>query len=50
LDYSIAITGKAFNYLIKTPSMKAVLHNVLIKGQIFARMTPDDKAKLVESL
>jgi cation-transporting P-type ATPase 13A2 len=30
--------------------MKAVLHNVLIKGQIFARMTPDDKAKLVESL
>lgn len=50
LDYSIAITGKAFNYLINSPSMKAVLHNVLIKGQIFARMTPDDKAKLVESL
>jgi cation-transporting ATPase 13A2 len=50
LDYSIAITGKAFNYLIQTPSMKAVLHNVIIKGQIFARMTPDDKAKLVESL
>ena len=32
------------------PQYKAILHHVLIKGQIFARMTPDDKAKLVESL
>ena len=49
-DYAIAITGKAFNYLLQQESLKAVFQNVLMKGQIFARMTPDDKAKLVESL
>jgi cation-transporting ATPase 13A3/4/5 len=42
--FAIAITGKAFNYLLKDPSMKAVIQQVLLRGQVFARMTPDDKA------
>jgi cation-transporting ATPase 13A3/4/5 len=48
----VAITGKAFNHLINDtdPSQQAVLKQVLIKSQIYARMSPDDKAKLVEKL
>jgi cation-transporting P-type ATPase 13A2 len=42
--FAIAISGKAFNYLIKDSAMKALLQQVLLRGQIFARMTPDDKA------
>lgn len=49
-EFSIAITGKAFHYLRDTPSLKAILLYVLRNGRIFARMTPDDKARLVEEL
>lgn len=49
-DFTIAITGKAFNLLLKDESLLAVLQQCLLKGQIFARMSPDDKAKLVERL
>jgi cation-transporting P-type ATPase 13A2 len=48
----VAITGKAFNLLLNDPEpqQQAVLKQVLIKSQIYARMSPDDKAKLVEKL
>ena len=48
--YSIAITGKAFNHLVYSLSEQATLHRVLFKAQIYARMSPDDKAVLVEQL
>jgi magnesium-transporting ATPase (P-type) len=48
--YSLAITGKAFNHLVKSPSDQATLHRVLFKAQIYARMSPEDKAALVEQL
>jgi len=46
------LTGKAFNYLLTSddPANQAVLKQVLLKAQIYARMSPDDKAKLVEKL
>lgn len=49
-DYSVALTGKAFNILLNDPSQSSVLKQVLFKAQIYARMSPDDKAKLVEML
>ena len=48
--FSIAITGKAFDYLRNEPNLRAVYLQVLYSGKIFARMTPDDKARLVEQL
>jgi cation-transporting ATPase 13A3/4/5 len=30
--FAIAITGKAFNYLVNDPAMKAVLQQVLLRG------------------
>ena len=47
-NYGVAITGKAFDILINDPKQKAVLKKVLLKAQIYARMSPDDKARLVE--
>jgi cation-transporting ATPase 13A2 len=48
--YAIAITGKAFNMLLNDPDSTPILNQVLLKAQIYARMSPDDKAKLVEKL
>jgi len=42
------LTGKAFNILLNDPDQAKVLKQVLFKAQIYARMSPDDKAKLVE--
>lgn len=47
-EYSVALTGKAFHCLLNDPDSKVVLKQVLFKAQIYARMSPDDKAKLVE--
>lgn len=30
--FAIAITGKAFNYLVNDPAMKAVLQQVILRG------------------
>jgi len=49
-NYSIAITGKAFNHLVSDPDQQQILQRVLLKAQIYARMSPDDKATLVEKL
>ena len=47
---AIAITGKAFNYLVHNPLKQHILQRILIKAQIYARMSPDDKATLVDRL
>ena len=46
----MAITGKAFNLLVQDPAEKVTLQRVLLKAQIYARMSPDDKATLVANL
>jgi magnesium-transporting ATPase (P-type) len=46
-EFSLAVTGKAFNFLLSSPKMEYVLQEVLMLGQVFARMSPEDKAKLV---
>jgi len=46
----VAITGKAFHFLLSKPEYKNTLLRVLIRGQIFARMSPNDKAMLVDKL
>ncbi|KAI9226977.1 MAG: P-type ATPase P5 type [Piptocephalis tieghemiana] len=57
--YELAVTGTAFQRLIHqathlrgTEGLHAVrlLHRVLLKGQIFARMSPEEKAELVERM
>jgi magnesium-transporting ATPase (P-type) len=49
-DFSVAITGKAFDLILNDPGQESILQKVLYKAQIYARMSPDDKAKLVEKL
>ena len=49
-EYAIAITGRAFNLLIEEENYFSVMNQVLLKCQIYARMSPDDKATLVERL
>jgi cation-transporting ATPase 13A3/4/5 len=49
-NYSLALTGRAFNLLVSESEMKPLLNRVLLKAQIYARMAPEDKALLVSSL
>lgn len=49
-NYGVAITGKAFDILVNDPDSQHILKKVLLKAQIYARMSPDDKAKLVNLL
>lgn len=48
--YEIAMTGAAFEYLrTSTDDLDwRILKNVCIKGKVFARMSPEGKAFLVE--
>ncbi len=50
--YSLAFTGKAFDYLIKhDPKCKQQkTRDLLQKAVVFARMSPDGKAQLVDAL
>ncbi|RKF82377.1 putative cation-transporting ATPase [Golovinomyces cichoracearum] len=48
-DYSIAITGDVFRWVVDF-APEDILHKVLVYGQVFARMSPDDKSELVEKL
>ncbi|TQS36863.1 hypothetical protein Golomagni_02679 [Golovinomyces magnicellulatus] len=48
-DYSIAITGDVFRWVVDFAPID-ILHKVLVYGQVFARMSPDDKSELVEKL
>ncbi|RKF63313.1 putative cation-transporting ATPase [Erysiphe neolycopersici] len=47
--YSIAISGDAFRWIVDFAPIN-VLHKVLVHGQVFARMSPDEKNELVEKL
>lgn len=49
-NYSLALTGRAFNLLLSDHIYKLVLGRVLLKAQIYARMAPEDKALLITNL
>ncbi|KAF2158106.1 hypothetical protein K461DRAFT_251384 [Myriangium duriaei CBS 260.36] len=48
-NYSIAVSGDVFRWIIDFASHK-VLEEMLVKGQVYARMSPDEKHELVEKL
>ena len=48
-DFTLAISGDVFRWIIDFGS-EEVLQRMLIKGQVFARMSPDEKHELVEKL
>ncbi|KAB8349560.1 hypothetical protein FH972_023584 [Carpinus fangiana] len=48
-SYSIAVTGDAFRWIIDY-APEQVLREMLVAGQVFARMSPDEKHELVEKL
>ena len=48
-NYSLAVSGDAFRWIVQYGQLQ-VLHRVLTRGQIFARMSPDEKHELVEKL
>lgn len=47
-DYNFAIDGKSFATVSKY--FPDIYEKMLINGSVYARMTPDQKAQLVESL
>ncbi|KAJ4461024.1 ion-transporting P-type ATPase [Paratrimastix pyriformis] len=52
-DYRLAITGPAFGHLLKTCDPKddaSTYRRMLLMTPVFARMSPDHKTRLVESL
>jgi cation-transporting P-type ATPase 13A2 len=48
-DYSLAISGEVFRWMIDYGS-RDIMQRMLVKGQVFARMSPDEKQELVEKL
>lgn len=48
-NYSVAVSGDVFRWMVDFASPK-VLREMLIVGQVFARMSPDEKHELVEKL
>lgn len=48
-NYSLAVSGDVFRWIIDFAPLE-VLHRMLICGQVFARMSPDEKHELVEKL
>lgn len=48
-DYQLALTGDVFRWMIDYAPVET-LRRMLIKGTIFARMSPDEKHELVERL
>src|SRR5208282_2045804 len=59
IDYSLAVSGDVFRWIIdfapldvleRVTTLINYLTKVLVKGQIFARMSPDEKHELVEKL
>lgn len=49
-DYKLAVTGDVFKYILLENGSELVKHTMLMKGDIFARMSPDEKHELVEQL
>ncbi|KAL7423997.1 hypothetical protein Q5752_001582 [Cryptotrichosporon argae] len=48
-DYQLALTGDVFRWMLEFAPVETV-QRMLVKGVIFARMSPDEKAELVERL
>jgi cation-transporting ATPase 13A2 len=48
-NYSVAVTGEVFRWIIDFAPEK-LLKEMLVVGQVFARMSPDEKHELVEKL
>ncbi|KAI0540963.1 hypothetical protein GGR58DRAFT_458516 [Xylaria digitata] len=48
-DYSLAISGDVFRWIIDF-APNEVMQKMLVRGKIFARMSPDEKHELVEKL
>ncbi|KAF9583283.1 hypothetical protein BGW38_009827, partial [Lunasporangiospora selenospora] len=48
-DYVLAVTGDCFRWMVDY-APTSTLNRMLVKGQIFARMSPDEKHELVEHL
>ncbi len=48
-DHELALTGEVFRWMIDYAPLET-LRRMLIKGTIFARMSPDEKHELVERL
>ncbi|CAI2162186.1 8461_t:CDS:10 [Funneliformis geosporum] len=48
-DYDLAVTGDIFRWMIDFAD-EVTLFKMFVKGQIFARMSPDEKHELVEKL
>ncbi|EGD92902.1 ATPase type 13A2 [Trichophyton tonsurans CBS 112818] len=49
MNYAIAVTGDVFRWVVDYGS-EEVLNRMLVRGQVFARMSPDEKHELVEKL
>ncbi|ORY74114.1 HAD ATPase, P-type, family IC [Protomyces lactucae-debilis] len=48
-DFRLAVTGEIFRWTVDFASQET-LERLLIKGTVFARMSPDEKQELVEKL
>lgn len=48
-DYQLALTGDVFKWMLEYAPLET-MNRMLVKGVIFARMSPDEKAELVERL
>ncbi|KIV85541.1 hypothetical protein, variant 1 [Exophiala sideris] len=48
-DYTLAVTGDAFRWVVDFGPTE-VVQRMLVKGAVFARMSPDEKQELVEKL
>ncbi|KAG9039815.1 hypothetical protein FRB95_007242 [Tulasnella sp. JGI-2019a] len=48
-DYALVVTGEVFRWMINNAPLET-LHRMLVKAQVFARMSPDEKHELVERL
>nr|CAG8510149.1 13919_t:CDS:10 [Entrophospora candida] len=48
-DYTLAVTGDVFRWIVDNCD-ELILYRMLVKGHVFARMSPDEKHELVEKL
>lgn len=48
-DFCMAVTGEVFRWVVDNAS-EDYIHRMLVRGQVFARMSPDEKHELVEKL
>lgn len=48
--FELAITGDVFDYILAMPNNTGLVHKMLLHCDIFARMAPNNKMRLVEEL